>query len=65
VYFNESLKSFVKVPGGIVFLYINLYRSGGLGGVQKRVGKGKIVESEKRVMEEFAKRLIPESPPTE
>ena len=65
VYFKESLKTFVEVPGGIVFHYINYYRGGGLGGVQKRVGKGKIVESEKRVIEEFAKRLFPEAPPTE
>ena len=65
VYFKESLKTFVKVPGGIVFHYINFYRGSGLGGVQKRVGRGKIVESEKRVMEEFAKRLLPVSPPAE
>jgi hypothetical protein len=65
VYFKESLKTFVKVPGGIVFHYINFYRGGGLGGVQKRVGKGKIVESEKRVIEEFAKRISPDAPPTE
>ena len=57
VYFKESLKTFVKVPGGIVFHYINFYRASGLGGVQKRVGKGKIVESEKRAVEELGRRL--------
>ncbi len=64
VYFKESLKTFVKVPGGIVFHYINFYRASGLGGVQKRVGKGKIVESEKRAVEELGKRLS-QPPPGE
>ncbi|MBP2680369.1 MAG: hypothetical protein H6Q78_232 [Candidatus Krumholzibacteriota bacterium] len=57
VYFKESLKTFVKVPGGIVFHYINFFRGSGLGGVKKSIGKGKIVESEAKVIEELGKRL--------
>jgi hypothetical protein len=63
VYFKESLKTFVKVPGGIVFHYINFYRASGLGGLQKRVGKGKIIESERHAVEELGRRLSREAPP--
>jgi hypothetical protein len=57
VYFKESLKTFVKVPGGIVFHYINYFRGSGMGGVKKSVGRGKIVDSEKRAIEELRNRL--------
>jgi hypothetical protein len=63
VYFKESLKTFVKVPGGIVFHYINFFRGTGLGGVKKSIGKGKIVESETKAIEELGKRLAERTQP--
>jgi hypothetical protein len=57
VYFKESLKTFVKVPGGMIFHYINFFRGSSLGGVRKSVGKGKIIESETRAIEELSRRL--------
>jgi hypothetical protein len=62
VYFKESLKTFVKVPGGMIFHYINFFRGSGLGGVRKSVGKGKIIESETRAVEELSRRLSDRTP---
>jgi hypothetical protein len=61
VYFKESLKTFVRLPDGLAFHYINYSRTVGLGGIQRRVARGKIEDSEKKAVEELGRRLASRS----
>jgi hypothetical protein len=57
VYFKESLKTFVKIPGGIALHYVNYTRAVKLGGLRKRIGGKKIADSQQDAVEELRKIL--------
>jgi hypothetical protein len=65
VYFKESLKTFVRLPDGLAFHYINYSRTVGMGGIKRRVARGKIEDSEKKAVEELGRRLASFSPEAE
>lgn len=57
VYFKESLKTFLEIPGGIALHYINYTRAVKLGGLRKRIGRGKIAGSQEKAVEGLRKIL--------
>ncbi len=57
VYFKESLKTFLKTPGGMALHYINYTRAGNLGRVKRWAGPGKIRGSQENVVKELQRRL--------
>ena len=57
MFFKESLKTFVRLPDGLAFHYINYSRTIGMGAVQRRIARGKIEDSERNAVEELARRL--------
>lgn len=57
VYFKESVKTFVAVPGGLAYHYINYIRAVKLGSIKKSFGRGKIEDSEKDKLKELQRRL--------
>jgi hypothetical protein len=57
VYFKESLKTFVKMPGGIALHYINYTRAAKLGGLRKRIGGKKIADFQRDAVDELRKIL--------
>jgi hypothetical protein len=65
VYFKESLKTFVAARGGLLFHYVSYIRGGDLGGIQKKLAKGKIADSERRAVEEFKRLIDSKAPPVE
>ncbi len=60
-YFKESLKTFVAVPGGLVLYYINYTRAVKLGSIKRKLGRGKIEDSELEKIQELQKRLLDET----
>jgi hypothetical protein len=59
VYFKESVKTFVRVPGGLVLHYINYSRTIGMGGLKKSLGRKKIQGSQEKAIESFRGALPP------
>jgi hypothetical protein len=59
VYFKESVKTFVVVPGGLVLHYINYSRTIGMGGLKKSLGRKKIKGSQEDAIESFRSTLPP------
>ena len=57
VYFKESLKIFLEVPGGLAFHYVNFSRSVDLGRPTRWVARGKIRESQERQVEALRRRI--------
>lgn len=57
IYYKESLKTFVSVPGGLVFHYINYTRAVKLGSIKRKIGGGKIADKEERKIRELPGRL--------
>jgi hypothetical protein len=57
VFFKESLKTFVRLPDGLAFHYVNYSRTIGMGGFKKRFGLGHIKESEEKAVQELGRRL--------
>jgi hypothetical protein len=57
VYFKESLKTFVAIPGGVALHYINYTRAVDMGWLGKKISPGKIKDSRRKAIEELAKRL--------
>lgn len=57
VYFKESLKSFLRVPGGLAFIYVNYSRSTDLGRASRWVARGKIRESQEAQAEALRRRI--------
>jgi hypothetical protein len=57
VYFKESLKTFVAVPGGLALHYINYTRAVKLGSIKRTFGRGKIAGSEEDKIRELERRL--------
>jgi len=70
VYFKESLKTFVRIPGGMALHYINYARAGNLGRLERWAGPGQIRGSQEGNVAELQRRLRrgasgPPSPPTD
>lgn len=57
VYFKESVKTFIAVPGGLAYHYINYIRAVKLGSIKRSIGRGKIEDSEKEKLIELQRRL--------
>ena len=57
VYFKESLKTFVRIPGGMALHYINFARAGGLGRIERWAGPGQIRGSQEGNVKELQRRL--------
>ena len=57
IYFKESLKTFLKTPGGMALHYINYTRAGTLGRVKRWAGPGQIRGSQEGVVKELQRRL--------
>ena len=57
IFFKESLKTFIAIPGGIAVHYINYTRGVRLGRIKRSIGKGKIRESQERQFGELRKLL--------
>ena len=69
VYFKESLKTFVRIPGGMALHYINYARAGNLGRLERWAGPGQIRGSQEGNVAELKQRLRlreagPPSPPS-
>jgi hypothetical protein len=61
VYFKESLKTFIVVPGGLALHYINYTRAVKLGSIKRKFGRGKIAESEVEKIRELESRFVDEN----
>lgn len=48
VYFKESLKTFVGIPGGVALHYVNFTRAADLGRLFRWIGAGRIRDAEER-----------------
>jgi hypothetical protein len=57
IYFKESLKTFVEVPGGLAFHYVNYTRSADLGAISRGIGRRAVKDAEERRIREFRRRL--------
>ncbi len=57
VYFKESIKAFVAVPGGLALYYVNYSRTVGMGGIQKSIARKKIKESQQTAIDKLAARI--------
>jgi hypothetical protein len=57
VYFKESLKTFVVIPGGMALHYVNISRTADLGRLGRWVGARSIREGEERKSEGLRARL--------
>ena len=61
IYFKESLKTFTSVPGGLILHYINYTRAPKLGSIKRKIGRGKIEDSELKKIRELQNRLLNEA----
>ena len=57
VFFKESLKTFVRIPGGIAYHYINYSRSVKLGRLKRAIGGGRIKASQEDNARALAARI--------
>ena len=57
VFFKESLKTFVLIPGGVALHYINYTRAAGLGRLKRWVGADRIRGSQENNVRELRDRL--------
>jgi hypothetical protein len=57
VYFKESLKTFVPIPGGMALHYINYTRTVKLGSLRKRIGRNKVIGSQEKAVRELQEVL--------
>ncbi len=65
VFFKESLKSFVELPGGgLGFYYINYSRSDRIGSLKRSLGKNSVITSQKKALEKLRQRLKEKTGPT-
>jgi hypothetical protein len=58
VYFKESLKTFVQIPGGVALHYVNVSRAADLGRIKRWIGAGQIEDSQNNTIEEFQRWLL-------
>lgn len=57
VYFKESLKTFVRLPDGLAFHYINYSRTIGMGALKRKIARDRIADSEKMAVDALFERL--------
>jgi hypothetical protein len=57
VFFKESLKTFVRLPDGLALHYIGYSRTVNMGVIQKKFAPGMIEGSERKAVEELARRF--------
>ncbi len=62
IYYKESVKTFVQVPGGLALHYLNYSRTTNMGRMQRWLGTGSIEDSQKDSAELMAQRLAGENP---
>jgi len=62
VFYKESVKTFVRVPGGLALHYLNYSRTTNMGRMQRWLGTGSIEDSQKDSAELMAQRLAGENP---
>jgi hypothetical protein len=62
IYYKESVKTFVQVPGGFALHYLNFSRTTNMGRMQRWLGTGSIEDSQKDSAELMARRLAGENP---
>jgi hypothetical protein len=57
IYFKESLKTFVEVPGGLAFHYVNYTRSADMGAISRSIGRRAVQDAEERRIRAFRRQL--------
>lgn len=57
VFFKESLKAFVKIPGGLALYYINFTRTRNLGRLQRWVASGQIRGAQEKNLRALKRRV--------
>jgi hypothetical protein len=57
VYFKESLKTFMRLPDGLAFHYVNYSRTADVSGIRGKLARIQIEDSEKKALEELGRRL--------
>ena len=57
VYYKESVKTFVQIPGGLALHYLNYSRTTHMGRAQRWFGTGRIEDSQRASAEMMARRL--------
>jgi hypothetical protein len=62
VYFKESFKTFVEIPQGLVFHYLNYSRSARIGKLKRYLGKKAIIRSQKSALDKLQQRLNAPTP---
>ena len=62
VFYKESVKTFVRVPGGLALHYLNYSRTTNMGRAQRWFGTGSIEDSQKDSAKLMAERLDSDSP---
>ncbi len=62
VYYKESVKTFVQIPGGLALHYLNYSRTTNMGRAQRWFGTGSIEDSQRDAAELMAQRLADEHP---
>jgi len=62
VYYKESVKTFVQLPGGLALHYLNYSRTINMGRAQRWFGTGSIEDSQRDSAELMAQRLAGENP---
>lgn len=58
IFFKESIKTFIRTPGGVALHYVNYTRSANLNGLTRRVGRIAIEDSEHRQIELLRTKLV-------
>ena len=62
VYYKESVKTFIQIPGGLALHYLNYSRTTNMGRAQRWFGTGSIEDSQRDSAELMARRLSGENP---
>ena len=62
VYYKESVKTFVRIPGGLALHYLNYSRTTNMGRAQRWFGTGSIRDSQRDSAELLDRRLANEAP---
>jgi hypothetical protein len=62
IFFKESVKTFMRVPGGLALHYLNYSRTTNMGRVQRWFGTGSIEGSQRDSAELMVQRLAGENP---
>ncbi len=61
IYYKESVKTFLRIPGGLALHYLNYSRTTNMGRMQRWLGTGSIEDSQKDSAELMEERLADEN----